>query len=401
LELLGPNHIDVAFSWHDLAVANRKVGLVDESIRCRKKALEIFIKKYGMVNPNVATEYNGLGVVYQDKGLLEKAFEFYNKGLEIKLKTLGENNPDVAYSYDNFALYYAAKNDYNKAIEYQKKALDIRLASFGAKNREVATSYFNISNFYNNLALYDKAIEYQKISIETLKSDSVKNSYPLAIFYSGLSESLSAKKKYDEAIIEQSKSLTALRKIFGDENPTVAKAYRKLAKCYVRYGDLETANSLYKLSLRSLRYFEGGELSGVNSLKELKYTLIGKALFENVRFSQTSNPIFLKNAQRDWKLALDLISKENADQFESEIENNLEIFQGSIDTYLRLQREGQLQIIDELFNLFEVSKSLLLRSAIKESNASALSGIDTSLLQRESRLRINITWRESILDHRE
>ncbi len=395
MELLGPNHVDVAYSWHNIAVHYRKVGLIDESILCRLKALKILIDKFGTNSPDVGREYNGLGVVYQDKGMLEKAFEFYTKGLDVKLKLLGDKNPEIAYSYDNFALYYGKKHDYYKAIEYQKKALDIRLASFGEMNKGVATSYFNISNFYNNLELFDLAIQYQEKAIEILKTDSIVNGYELAIVYSGLSETLSATKEYDKAIVEQQKSLVLLKNLLGDEDATVAKSYRKLAKFYSKGGYFEIADSIFHLSLQALRYAEGASLSRVNSLSELKYTLIGKALFEQMRYSKTLNSSFLENARKDWKLALILITKENIGQFESEVEINLDAFQGLINTYLDLNRlEGTNSNINELFNILEESKSILLRSVMKEVQATAFAGIDSFLLQQERRLRIDITWRE-------
>ena len=95
------------------------------------KALDIFIKTYGLDHPKVATIWNNLGLVWYSLGKHEKAIEYYEKALKSDLKTYGPDHLDVAIDWNNMGTAWKALGKYDKAIEYNGKALKVFEKSLG------------------------------------------------------------------------------------------------------------------------------------------------------------------------------------------------------------------------------------------------------------------------------
>ncbi|XP_022810600.1 kinesin light chain-like, partial [Stylophora pistillata] len=107
LKKLGPDHVDVAGSYNNLASYNNLGNLhsnldkTDQAKDYYNHALEIYLKKLGPDHVKVANSYNNLGNLHSDLGETDQAKGYYNHALEIYLKKLGPDHVKVATSYNN------------------------------------------------------------------------------------------------------------------------------------------------------------------------------------------------------------------------------------------------------------------------------------------------------------
>ena len=139
-EKLDPGNADIQ---HELALANKDLGIYGEALVHFKKALvlrkefpdaqnnmgtlylltrewdlaiECFKKAVGNVTygtPHFA--YNNLGLAYYNKGAYQKSINSYQKALEI--------SPSYSICYSNLGLVYETINRWEKAIDAYKKAI--------------------------------------------------------------------------------------------------------------------------------------------------------------------------------------------------------------------------------------------------------------------------------------
>ena len=66
----------------------------------------ITLDKLGPEHVDVATSYNNLALIYHDPGDLEQAKKYQQRSLAIRLDELGPEHVDVATSYNNLASIY-------------------------------------------------------------------------------------------------------------------------------------------------------------------------------------------------------------------------------------------------------------------------------------------------------
>ena len=86
----------------------------------------------------VAKTYNNMAILERKHGNLQKALELYDKSLEIKLKCLGGDHLDVANTKYNIALLYRRQGN---TIHWQARnlfheAAAVYTAVYGANHSE-------------------------------------------------------------------------------------------------------------------------------------------------------------------------------------------------------------------------------------------------------------------------
>ena len=111
------------------------VGDYEQAKEYQQRALAIRLEKLGPEHVDVAMSYNNLALIYKGLGELEQAKEYQQRALAIRLERLGPKHVDVAISYNNLALIYKGLGELEKAKEYQQRALDIRADKHGRRNK--------------------------------------------------------------------------------------------------------------------------------------------------------------------------------------------------------------------------------------------------------------------------
>ncbi|XP_022778247.1 clustered mitochondria protein homolog, partial [Stylophora pistillata] len=144
LKKLGPDHVDVAWTYANLGIVHRNLGDLSQAKEFYDRALAIRLKKLGPDHVDVAQTYANLGNVHRKLGDLSQGKEFYDRALSIRLKTLGPEHVDLANTYHNLGIVHRNLGDLSQAKEFHDRALAIRLKKLGPDHVDVASTYSNL-----------------------------------------------------------------------------------------------------------------------------------------------------------------------------------------------------------------------------------------------------------------
>lgn len=80
--------------------------------KCFESALLIQLKRLGPNHVDVAQTYHSMGILHRVLGDYQQAKEYYEQTLSIRLSKLGSNHVDVASIYHSMAILHHALDDY-------------------------------------------------------------------------------------------------------------------------------------------------------------------------------------------------------------------------------------------------------------------------------------------------
>ncbi len=146
--------------YNNFGMTLEKRGDYDKALHYLEKAVDMNIKSYGEVNPDITQAYNNIGLIWEHKGDYNKAISYYEKALVIDRKFYGEQHPNIAMRYSNIGQALYNKGEYDKAISYYDKALIIDKLIYGDDHPSVAMIYNNIGQSVDAKGDYDNAIDY-------------------------------------------------------------------------------------------------------------------------------------------------------------------------------------------------------------------------------------------------
>ena len=249
MDKLGPEHVNVATSYYSLAILYLALGDFEQSRKYQQRALAIQLDKLGPEHVNVATSYQNLASIYRALGDFQQAKEYQQRALAITLDRLGPQHVDAAIIYDNVASFSMDLGDSKQAKEYQQRALAIQLEKLGPEHVDVAASYQSLASIYRDLGDFKQAKEYQQhalaIRLDKLGPEhvDVASSYDnLASFYMDLGDFKQAKEYQQRALAIQLDKL-------GPEHVIVASSYHNLASIYRALGYFEQAKEYQQRAL--------------------------------------------------------------------------------------------------------------------------------------------------------
>ena len=256
LQELGPDHVDIAGSYNNLANVLSDLGDLKQAKEYFERALAIQLQKLGPDHVDVARSYNNLANVLRDLGDLKQAKEYHERALAIRLQKLGPHHVDVASSYNNLATVLDDLGDLKQAKEYHERALAIRLQKLGPHHVDVASSYYNLANVFSVLDDLKQAKEYHEraLAIQLQKLGphhvNVASSYNnLAIVLRDLGDLKQAKEYHERALAIQLQKL-------GPHHVNVASSYNNLAIVLRDLGDLKQAKENFERALNLLKTLE-------------------------------------------------------------------------------------------------------------------------------------------------
>lgn len=368
LKTLGENHPEVGRSYGNLSLAYAGDGDLSTSILYLEKALAIFLRAYGENHPDVARVYENLGSFYGYSDW-EKSLACHNKALAIRKKVFGENHPELTGSYSNLGLYYLRKRDYAKALECYDKALELRQQRFGDSSLPAAEIYRELGVVYFNKRDYQRALDYfnRDLAIEQRLLSARQINVSL---YHKLGKLFEAQKEHEKALWYYQKSLICQLPDFADTNVYVNPPLNQL-------------------------YPSGGIL---NSLRYKGET------FQQIGQRGSGDLKALQMALSTFQLAVDLVEKmRRSYKAEGSMlalgKDANAIYLKAINGALLVHAMTQNQEYQDLAFMFaEKSKAATLAQALQESRAKQFSGIPENWLEKEKRLRIDLTFAETELE---
>ena len=249
LQELGPEHVDVAGSYNNLAIIYHELGDFEQAKEYQQRAIDIQLDKLGSQNVDVAGSYGNLALIYKRLGDFEQAKEYQQRALDIQLDKLGSEHVDVAGSYNNLAIIYHELGDFEQAKEYQQRALDVRLDKLGSEHVDVAASYGNLALIYQRLDDFEQAKEYQQRALDIQLDKLGSEHIDIAGSYNNLASIYQILGDFKQAKEYQQRALDIQLDKLGPEHVNVATCYSNLALIYQKLGDFEQAKEYQQRAL--------------------------------------------------------------------------------------------------------------------------------------------------------
>ena len=265
LQLLGPEHPDVAGAYNNLATVLSDQGDLKEAKEYHERALAIWQQTLGPQHPKVGTSYNNLANVLRKQGDLNQAKEYHERALAIRQQILGPQHPDVASSYNNLATVLRNQGDLKQAKEYHERALAIKQQTLGPQHPDVASSYNNLATVLSDQGYLKQAKEYHERAL-AIRQQTLGPQHPVvASSYNNLATVLDDQGDLKQAKEHHERALAIRQQTLGPQHPDVASSYNNLANILSDQGDLKQAKEYFERALAIMQQTLGPQHPDVAS----------------------------------------------------------------------------------------------------------------------------------------
>lgn len=393
---------------YDLGYLYDKVGNSFEGINFYKKSLDLYIKKYGEVNNEVALNYNNLAFAYANVYNQKNTIAYYEKAAKI-WETLHKDSNDskdylvrvyhnLIYQYINYGDLEKAQLKLIKLNNYIKKKYQTN-ASKSETTYFLSFSDYSLSNIRMNLAL-DKRNEALKFLEDFERNQFLpykKNIHATYLIqcYEEVVDFLIEKKEYETAFRLILKGLSLANKY--EQKPYLVTLNSKIATIYKSQNKNDLALKFYQeaQNYNDDIYF--------NSTKYTLEFLKAELLFEtnqtkkavsNIR-NNIEQLLFDYNKKRK---TIDKLKFSDVKELVSTEFINLFYKSGKIyfQNYKKFKNKNDLQIAD---NLYKISNKLFREYYLKGEYNEELSKYHSEIIEGlfEISLEKKLTFQEKTL----
>lgn len=216
-------------------------GYAEETLKYRKKIVEMRISQNGKEHKDTATALSNLGNVYRNIGNLQDAEKCYKQAYYIRKKLFITENVDVASSLNDIGSIYQSKGNLIQAKQYFEKALGICLNNCENANSEVANSLNNLGTVHRKLGNIDKSQQYYKQSLEIWRKIYGEMHPSVAFTLNNLGV---VNREIGELYIAEKyckEAYEIFKKLFGNKHSGVAYSLNVLSMLYKKIGNFDDA----------------------------------------------------------------------------------------------------------------------------------------------------------------
>jgi CHAT domain-containing protein/Tfp pilus assembly protein PilF len=397
---------------HHLAITQTNTGFLylnqgrhDLALEVFQKALSNIEKENRQRSLEAAQILSHLGNLYLATGKYAQAEQQLDIALDIRRSLVKENSELIAASYNDLGLVYST-TDADKALDHYEKALAIYQNLHGKEHSKIAIVNTNLGFVYRTIELYGDAILNFETAL-TIWEKIYQQPHPtkaFILFNLGQTYLKMRNEKAAEGYYER--ALKMYWETFGKKHPEIATVLNSIGNLKLASRKFDEALDYYQAALiANSSNFNEANLTSNPTLKNyysgntLLFSLLHKAeALESKYFGKSLSFKELVLASETLQVCDTLI-----DNLRQQITNESDkISLGTIaaEVYgagVRIAYEaGQIAVKKKMwfelaFYFAEKSKSAVLLEAISESNAKSFSGIPSDLLEREKKLKAEIS----------
>ncbi|XP_052142576.1 protein KINESIN LIGHT CHAIN-RELATED 1 [Oryza glaberrima] len=189
-----------------------------------------------------------LGDTHAMLGRMDESIACYGKGLEIQMAALGERDPRVAETCRYLAEAHVQALQFDEAEKLCRKALEIHREHSAPASLEEASDRRLMALILDAKGDYDGALEHLVLASMTMVANG--RDIEVATIDVAIGNTYLALARFDEAVFSYQKALTVLKSARGDDHPSVASVFVRLADLYHRTGRLRESKSYCENALR-------------------------------------------------------------------------------------------------------------------------------------------------------
>ncbi|KAF2313486.1 hypothetical protein GH714_011218 [Hevea brasiliensis] len=245
----GEPSLDLVMSLHVLAAIYCSLGRFDEAVPALERAIKVPDLSKGMDHALAAfSGYMQLGDTYSMLGQVDKSIAAYEDGLKIQIEALGETDPRVGETCRYLAEANVQAMNFDKAEELCKKTLEIHRAHSEPASIEEAADRRLMALICEAKGDYESALEHLVLASMAMIANGQENE--VAAIDVSIGNIYMSLCRFDEAIFSYQKALTVFKSSKGDNHPSVASVFVRLADLYNRTGKLRESKSYCENALR-------------------------------------------------------------------------------------------------------------------------------------------------------
>ncbi|KAL3624244.1 Protein KINESIN LIGHT CHAIN-RELATED 2 [Castilleja foliolosa] len=243
-----PN-LDFVMCLHIVSALYCRLGLYDEAIPVLEKSIDIPVIDLG--HNHALAKFAGcmqLGDTYAMLGQIENSILFYTAGLEIQRQVLGEKDPRFGETCRYLAEAHVQAIQFDEAEKLCLEALDIHKANGKSASPEEAADRRLLGLICESKGDYETALEHYVLASMAMAASG--HSADVAAIDCSIGDAYLSLARYDEAVFAYQKALNTFKSSQGENHPSVASVFVRLADLYNRIGKYSESKSYCENAIR-------------------------------------------------------------------------------------------------------------------------------------------------------
>ncbi|KAJ0104907.1 hypothetical protein Patl1_17471 [Pistacia atlantica] len=241
--------LDYAMSLHVLAAIYCSLGKFDEAVPVLEQAISVPDAARGA--DHALAKFSGymqLGDTYSMLGQVDRSIGCYEEGLKIQIEALGDTDPRVGETCRYLAEAHVQAMQFDKAEELCKRTLEIHRAHSEPASLEEAADRRLMALICEAKGDYEAALEHLVLASMAMIANGQDNE--VAAIDVSIGNIYLSLCRFDEAVFSYQKALTVFKSSKGDNHPSVASVFVRLADLYQKTGKLRESKSYCENALR-------------------------------------------------------------------------------------------------------------------------------------------------------
>lgn len=241
--------LELVMSLHVAAAVYCNIGKFEEAIPVLERSIEIPVIEEGQEHSLAKFGgYMQLGDTYAMLGQLENSMHCYKLGLEVQRQTLGEMDPRVAETCRYLAEAHVQALQFDEAEKFCQLSLDIHREKGEPASLEEAADRRLMGLICDTKGDHEGALEHLVLASMAMVANDQE--MEVASVDCSIGDTYLSLSRYDEAVFAYQKALTVFKTTKGENHPSVASVFVRLAELYNKTGKLRESKSYCENALR-------------------------------------------------------------------------------------------------------------------------------------------------------
>lgn len=245
----GKPSLELVMCMHVLATIYCNLGQYTEAIPILERSIEIPVLEDGQ--DHALAKFAGcmqLGDTYAMMGQIENSILMYTAGLEIQRQVLGETDPRLGETCRYVAEAHVQALQFDEAEKLCQIALDIHRGNGSPASPEEAADRRLMGLICDSKGDFEAALEHYVLASMAMAANNQEAD--VASVDSSIGDAYLSLARYDEAVFSYQKALTVFKSTKGENHPTVASVFVRLADLYNKIGKFKESKSYCENALR-------------------------------------------------------------------------------------------------------------------------------------------------------
>ncbi|KAL1814678.1 hypothetical protein ACET3Z_017252 [Daucus carota] len=245
----GKPTLDVVMCLHVTAAIYCSLGQYSEAIPVLEHSIEIPVIEEGQ--EHALAKFAGhmqLGDTYAMVGQFESSIMCYTMGLEVQRHVMGDTDPRVGETCRYLAEAHVQALQFDEAEKLCQMAIDIHRDNGSPASIEEAADRRLMGLICETKGDHEAALEHLVLASMAMVANGQEKE--VASVDISIGDTYLSLSRYDEAVFAYQKALTAFKSTKGENHPTVASVFVRLADLYNKTGKLKDSKSYCENALR-------------------------------------------------------------------------------------------------------------------------------------------------------